>query len=200
MAARAGGAVTGWLLSGETGADDLSAGAARRLSDVADYREAVADVLAGLAGRRGDRLTSAEAERRLAARLSDPAFAMILSATPAGPEAAARRVLREIRTYRHCARSSAGNLTAMIRIALLAQIDVFWWGNLPAYQSDADVHDAADLLDLDGLRRDGMLAVPLPAAAHDAAGPGCPLSGTPGCAGPRLRRPRACGSPALGPS
>jgi len=157
MAARAGGAVTGWLLSGETGADDLSAGAARRLSDVADYREAVADVLAGLAGRRGDRLTSAEAERRLAARLSDPAFAMILSATPAGPEAAARRVLREIRTYRHCARSSAGNLTAMIRIALLAQIDVFWWGNLPAYQSDADVHDAADLLDLDGLRRDGML-------------------------------------------
>ena len=82
---------------------------------------------------------------------------MILSATPAGPEAAARRVLREIRTYRHCARSSAGNLTAMIRIALLAQIDVFWWGHLPAYQSDADVHDAADLLDLDGLRRDGML-------------------------------------------
>jgi hypothetical protein len=149
--------VTDWLLSGETGSEDLSPGAARRLGDVAAYREAVADVLAELTGSGGDCPSVAAAERILARRLSDPEFAVILSATPAGPEAAAQRVLREIRGYRRSTRSSARNLTAMIRIALLAQIDVFWWGNLPAYQSDADVHAATSLLDLDVLRRDGML-------------------------------------------
>ena len=149
--------VAGWLLSGETGADDLSAGAARRLSDVAAYREAVGDVLAELAGPGGDCPNAAAAERILTRRLSEPEFAMILSATPAGPDAAASRVLREIRGYRRSARSSARNLAAMIRIALLAQIDVLWWGNLPAYQADADVRSASNLLDLDVLRRDGML-------------------------------------------
>jgi Family of unknown function (DUF5715) len=149
--------VTGWLLSEETGADDLSAGAARTLSDIAAYREAVADVLAELAGRTGECTGMAAAERVLARRLSEPEFTMILSATPAGPEAAARRVLREVRTYRYSERSSAANLTAMIRIALLSQIDVLWWGNEPGYEYDWDVRAAPELLPLDPLRRDGLL-------------------------------------------
>jgi hypothetical protein len=148
--------VTGWLL-GDIRADGLSAGEIRRLSDLAAYREAVADVLAELAGPRGECPKKAAAERILTRRLSEPEFAMILSATPAGEDAAVRRVLREVRSYQYAARSSAQNLAAMIRIALLAQIDVLWWGHLPPYQSDADVRGSADLLDLDGLRRDGML-------------------------------------------
>lgn len=149
--------MTSWLLGGETGADDLSAGVARRSADVVAYREAVADVLAELAGPRGDDPTSAAAERILTRRLAEHEFAVILAATPAGPDAAMRRILREVRTYRHCVRSSAGNLTAMIRIALLAQIDMFWWGNLTAYESDEDVLGAPELLDLDALRRDNKL-------------------------------------------
>ncbi|HUA41703.1 MAG TPA: DUF5715 family protein [Streptosporangiaceae bacterium] len=149
--------MTGWLLKGEPTADDLSAGAARRLSDVAAYREAVADLLAELAGPRGEGPRAATAERVLTSRLSEPEFMMIFSATPSGPEAAARRVLREVRSYQQNVRSSAGNLTAMIRIALLSQIDLLWWGHLPAYQSDGDVRAATDLLDLDVLRRDGKL-------------------------------------------
>jgi hypothetical protein len=149
--------VTGWLLNGEPAVDDLSAGAARRQSDVAAYRDAVADLLAELAGPRGVCPKAVAAERILAKRLSEPEFMMIFSATPSGPEAAARRVLREVRSYRHSFRSSATNLTAMIRIALLTQIDVLWWGHVPAYQTDSDVRAAADLLDLDVLRRDGML-------------------------------------------
>ena len=148
--------MAGWLLS-DIRADGLSAGEIRRLSDLAVYREAVADVLAELAGPSGECPKAAAAERILTRRLSEPAFAMILSAIPAGEDAAARRVLREIRSYQQNERSSARNVAAMVRVALLSQIDVLWWGHLAAYESDDDVRDSADLLDLDGLRRDDML-------------------------------------------
>jgi hypothetical protein len=144
-------------LAGELRADGLSAGELRRLADLAAYREAVADLLAELAGPCDDRPKAAAAERILTRRLAEPEFAMVLSATPAGEDAAVRRVLREVRSYQQSALSSAGNLAAMIRIALLAQIDVLWWGHLPPYQADSDVRDSDELLDLDGLRRAGML-------------------------------------------
>ena len=145
-----------WLASWDTRAQGLQAGAMRRDSDVSAYRDAVADVLAELASH-GECPSVAAAERTLARRLGEPEFTSLFSAMPLGPEAAIRRVLREVRTYRHSARSSAGNLAAMIRIALLTQIDVLWWGHLPSYLSDSDVFTATDLLDLDALRRGDML-------------------------------------------
>jgi hypothetical protein len=148
--------VTNWVLSRETGADDLSPGAARRQSDVQAYREAVSDVYTELASL-GESPGTAMAERILARRLSEPEFAIVFSAMPSGPDAAIQRVVREIRIYRQSARSGAANLAGMIRIALLTQIDVLWWGHVPAYHSDADVLNAADLLDLDALKRDGLL-------------------------------------------
>jgi hypothetical protein len=148
--------VSNWVISRGTETEDLSPGDARCQSDVASYREAVGDMLTELASL-GDSPGLAMAERILARRLSEPEFAIVLAAMPSGPDAAIQRVLREIRIYTQCARSSAGNFGAMVRIALLAQIDVLWWGHLPAYQSDADVLDAPELLDLDPLRRDGML-------------------------------------------
>jgi hypothetical protein len=149
--------VTGWLLSAETAADDLSAGAARRLSDIAVYRQAVADVLAELAGRGRDPSVAA-AERVLDCRLREAEFAVVLSATPSGPEAAIQRMLRDVRSYRPRTPNSAGDLAAMVRITLLTQIDVLWWGHVPPYRSDWDVETAPDLLDLDVLRRDGKVA------------------------------------------
>jgi hypothetical protein len=149
--------VTGWVLSPDAGADDLSAGVARRLSDVALYREAVTDVLAELA-RRGRPLNVATAERVLAQRLPEPEFGMVLSATPSGPEAAIQRILRDVRSYRHSSQNSAGDLAAMIRIILLTQIDVLWWGHVPGYKIDSQVFGAPELLDLDVLRRDGRVA------------------------------------------
>lgn len=149
--------MTGWLLSPDTGADDLSAGVARRLSDVALYRAAVDNLLAEL-GRLGQPPAVAAAERVLARRLPDPEFAVVLSATPSGPEAAIMRILRDVRSYRHLSPNSAGDLTDMIRICLLTQIDVLWWGHMPGYRSDADVLGAPELLDLEILRRDGRVA------------------------------------------
>jgi Family of unknown function (DUF5715) len=148
--------VTNWVVSREAGADDLSPGAARRQSDVEAYRDAVTDVYTELASL-GESPGTAMAERILARRLTEAEFAIVFSAMPSGPEAATQRVLREIRIYTKSARSSAANLARMIRIALLSQVDVLWWGNVAPYHSDADVHNAPDLLDLDALRRDGLL-------------------------------------------
>jgi Family of unknown function (DUF5715) len=148
--------VTNWVVSREAGADDLSPGAARRQSDVEAYRAAVTDVYTELASL-GESPGTVMAERILARRLTEVEFAIVFSAMPSGPEAATQRVLREIRIYTKSARSSAANLARMIRIALLSQIDVLWWGNVAPYHSDADVHNAPDLLDLDALRRDGLL-------------------------------------------
>jgi hypothetical protein len=148
--------VTNWVINREAGTDDLSLGAARRQSDVEAYREAASDVYAELASL-GDSPGAAMAERILARRLREPVFAIVFSAMPSGPEAAIQRVLREIRIYQKSARSTAADLAKMIKIALLAQVDVLWWGNVAPYHSDADVQNAPELLDLDALRRDGML-------------------------------------------
>jgi len=148
--------VTGWLVNWETVAFDLAAGAARRQSDVAAYRKAVPDVVAEIA-RLGDSPSLVAAERILTRRLFEPEFAMVLSAMPGGPDVAFERVLHEVETYQHSARNSGGSLAATLRIALQSQIDVLWWGHLPAYETDAEVLAAKDLLDLDALRRDGML-------------------------------------------
>jgi hypothetical protein len=148
--------VTERQISGAVGARSLLAGEARRDADVAAYRAAVSGILAELAETRRY-VTVESAGRLLTRRLREPAFASVLAAVPHGPEAAVRGVLREIRSYRHSARNSAANLLTMTRIALLAQIDVMWWGHLPEYQTDAEVFAASELLQLDPLRRDGML-------------------------------------------
>lgn len=142
--------VATWLASSQTGANGLLPGVARLDSDLSAYRGAVADVVGEL-GADGPP-TVAAAERILARRLTEPEFAFILSATLPGPEAAMQRVLREVRTYRSNEHSSAGDLAAMIRLALLSQIDVLWWGHLPTYRDDADVLRSTELLDLDAMR------------------------------------------------
>ncbi|HYK70877.1 MAG TPA: DUF5715 family protein [Streptosporangiaceae bacterium] len=148
--------MTEWLVANQKRTDDLSAGAARRLSDVATYREAVADVLAELTAQER-RPSVAAAERLLSRRLTEPAFATVLSVTPSGAEAAIPRILRDVRGHRQLSQNSAGDLASMVRITLLTQIDVLWWGHVPAYKTDADVLADTDLLRLDSLRDGGMV-------------------------------------------
>jgi hypothetical protein len=148
--------VTERQISGALDARPLLAGEARRDADVAAYRAAVSGVLAELAEARRY-LTAESAGRLLTRRLLEPAFASVLAAVPHGPEAAIRSVLGEVRSYRRSARTSAASLLTMIRITLLAQIDVLWWGHLPEYQTDAEVFAASELLHLEPLRRDDML-------------------------------------------
>jgi hypothetical protein len=140
----------------DPGARALLAGEARRDADVAAYRDAVAALLHELV-RPSRYLTVETAERLLYRRLREPVFDCVLSAVPGGTEAAIRRVVTEVRSYRRTACNSADNLPAMIRIALLAQIDLLWWGHIREYRSDADVFTARELLHLEPLREDNML-------------------------------------------
>jgi hypothetical protein len=147
--------VTGWHTGRQAGADGLLAGQARRDADISAYRHAVADLHRELG--RCQPAGPEAAERVLIRRLAEPEFAIVLSAVPSGPDAAVGRVLTEVRAYRPSARSSAGDLAGLIRIALLAQIDFLWWAHVPAYQTDVQLLTAADLVDLEALRRDGQL-------------------------------------------
>jgi hypothetical protein len=148
--------VTNWVVSPEAGAHDLALGARRRQPDIGAYREAVSDVCAEL-DRLGESPCVATAEGILARRLTEPEFAMVFAAMPSGREAAIQHVLHEIRIYDRSARRAAVNLARMVQIALLAKVDDLWWGHEAPYHSDADVHNAPDLLDLDPLKREGLL-------------------------------------------
>jgi hypothetical protein len=91
-------------------------------------------------------------ERLLAKRLGQPEFAAVLSYLDGGVDGAADRFSHEIRGYEAGARSSASDLPTFIRILLLSQIDSAWWSGTVPFNSDTDVLDSTELLDLEPLR------------------------------------------------
>lgn len=82
-------------------------------------------------------------------RLDRPEFGSVFAAVPGGPEAVAGRVVDEIRGYRPNASGSAADLPGFVRICLLAQIDAVWWGTVAPYQTDLEVYDCPELVDVD---------------------------------------------------
>jgi hypothetical protein len=124
--------------------------------DLARYRDAVADLLLEIAGHTGPE-DLAKAEKVLTERLADAEFAAVLAASPEGRPAAVNRLLREVRHYQPQARNCAADLAAHIRIHLFALIDVMWWGSARAFVTDPDLLHAAELVDLEPLRRRGEL-------------------------------------------
>lgn len=144
--------------------------------DLPAYRDAVADLLLEMAGYTGPG-DLGKAEQVLTERIGDAEITAVLSATPEGSDAAAQRLLREVRHYQPNVRSSARDLPAHIRIHLFALIDIMWWGQTRAYVTDSELLSSAELVDLEPLRRDGRLlfqyrrqARGLPARAVRAAG------------------------------
>jgi len=148
--------VTEWQVKISTRSAPAAAGEARQDADVATYRDAVSGLLAELVGP-SRYLTVENAERLLSRRLRESVFAVVLSALPQGPDAAISRIINEVRSFQPTERSSAASLPRMIRIALLAQIDLLWWGHLPEYQTDAQVFASTQLLHLEPLREENML-------------------------------------------
>ncbi|MEQ4304579.1 hypothetical protein ABNF97_24910 [Plantactinospora sp. B6F1] len=129
---------------------------AASLSELVGYRAAVAELVAGVTGQAG-RDDLPRLERTLTDRITGPDFRAVLGVLPGGAAEAASRLVREIRDYRPNNRGGAGNLAGLVRIYLLSRIDVMWWGHLPGFPTDADLHDSAELVDLDALRRTGLL-------------------------------------------
>jgi len=141
--------VTTWLAAGQADAYQSD-------PDLTAYRAAVTELVASFE-RSGAADSPRVAARVLSGRLAAPDIAAVLAQTPSGCAGALERLLLEVRAYRPSPRSSATSLAALIRISLLAQIDVLWWGREPAYPTDADVLSSEDLLNLDALQQGGLL-------------------------------------------
>ena len=126
---------------------------------LASYREAVAELLFDVAAHFSPD-DPGKTEAILADRLDAAEFAPMLASSPGGPAAAIGELLAEVRHYQPSARkagSYTADLTAMIRVYLLARIDVMWWGKARPFATDAELAASADLVDLEVLRNDRML-------------------------------------------
>jgi hypothetical protein len=129
------------------------------VAGLASYREAVAEMLYDVAGHlRSDDLR--KTETILAERLDTPEITPMLAVTPGGAAAAIGELLAEVRNYQPSVRRSASyaaDLTAMIRVYLLARVDVMWWGKARPYATDTELAGSSELIDLEALRQSGML-------------------------------------------
>ncbi|MEU5722063.1 hypothetical protein [Micromonospora sp. NPDC047738] len=125
--------------------------------DLTAYRAAVAELLVEVAALADASSTNAR-QVLLDQRLREPAIAAVLNATPQGFVGARETLLLEMTRYQPNVRSSAHDLTALVRIYLLSRIDVMWWRDTPAFLTDSQVDTTTDLVDLEWLRRRGLLA------------------------------------------
>jgi hypothetical protein len=126
------------------------------LPSLGPYRAAVSELVTEIG-----QSTSSDgrcAEHILGRRLGEDALAAVLEAAPDGWDATVARLLFEVRNYEPSPRNATSTLASLVRISLLAQIDALWWGRTPSYQTDADLRNAEDLVDLDVLDDDGQLA------------------------------------------
>ncbi len=122
--------------------------------DLKCYRAAVSDLVAEV--RRCGPTDSGCAESIVAKHLDSEPFADVLSCGPEGRDGTIARMCFDVRNFEPGPHSSR-SVAALVRISLLAQIDLLWWGHSPAYLTDADVLDATELVDLDHLYRVGQL-------------------------------------------
>jgi hypothetical protein len=116
--------------------------------DVRTYREAVSDLVAGLPVAGLGRAGFADPAALVADRITAPEFEPVLAATPGGFTHAVSGILAELESFR------PGNLAELVRICLLAQVDAAWWGSVPGYQTDLDLVQADDLVDVDDCTAD----------------------------------------------
>jgi hypothetical protein len=120
--------------------------------DLKSYRAAILDLVAEITVHT-EPLNLNKAERVLIDRLEDPELNAVLASTPKGLAGTIRDLLFELRRYRPGNPSGPGDLTRLVRIFLTSQIDVMWWGFTRPFQTDADLVDSQDLVDLEALRR-----------------------------------------------
>ncbi|MFJ6194533.1 DUF5715 family protein [Micromonospora sp. NPDC092111] len=124
--------------------------------DLDAYRDAVAELLVEV-GALADAASTAARQVLLDQRLREPAIAAVLDATGQGLIGARETLLLEMARYQPNDRTSARDLTALVRIYLLSRIDVMWWRDAPTFRTDEQVHAHPDLVDLEWLRRRDLL-------------------------------------------
>ncbi len=129
--------------------------------DFGSYRAAVGELVAELA--QFGVCDNESAEHILSHRLGEGQFSDVLDATPGGKDQTITRLLFDVRNYepgQHAnstGRAGSDGLSALVRISMLAQIDVVWWGRKRGYLTDRELLVAPDLIDLDELSDEGQL-------------------------------------------
>jgi hypothetical protein len=122
--------------------------------DLRAFRAAVAELTAEIAQCPAD--DGRFAEHILTKRIDEWPFCDVLSGTPEGREATISKLLFDVRNYQPGPRSAV-SIAALVRISMLTQIDALWWGHYVGYETDDDVYDSMQLVDLDELAFAGEL-------------------------------------------
>jgi hypothetical protein len=124
--------------------------------DLDAYRAAVSDLTAEVDLKRGPGGES-DIAALLTTRMTEPAFRPVLESAPEGKDAAVAQLLSEVRRYRPNDRSSASDVSSLVRIYLLSQIDAMWWSGATTFETDQDVLGSTDLVSMETLRHRGLL-------------------------------------------
>ncbi|MEV0003527.1 DUF5715 family protein [Micromonospora sp. NPDC050980] len=124
--------------------------------DLAAYRSAVAELLVEV-GALADTPSTTARQVLLDQRLREPAIAAVLDATPQGLVGARETLLLELARHQPAAGASTPDLTALVRVHLLSRVDALWWRDTPTLLTDEQVRTSIDLVDLEWLRRRGLL-------------------------------------------
>ncbi|WP_147263042.1 hypothetical protein [Geodermatophilus sp. TF02-6] len=119
-------------------------------ADLAAYRRAVDDVLRDV--------RDGTVEAALPRAAGCPEVRAVLDRVPGGGQGALDRIAAQLSDFRPSARSNARTPATLLRIALLQQVDVVWWGSLTPFADDADVLGSPQLTSLPALDRRGLLA------------------------------------------
>ncbi|MHB1711315.1 MAG: DUF5715 family protein [Acidimicrobiales bacterium] len=124
--------------------------------DFSAYRSVVSDLAREVEAKTAPEVP-ADIEALLTARLDHPELQAVLAHSPDGQGAVVERLLEEVRAYQPNSRSSASDVSTLVRIYLLSQIDSIWWADATTFQSDDDVLQAAELVALESLQRRRLL-------------------------------------------
>ncbi|MEV4773733.1 hypothetical protein [Micromonospora humida] len=124
--------------------------------DLDAYRQAVAELLVEVGALAGTAGTAAR-QVLLDQRLREPAIADVLDATGQGVLGARETLLLELARHQPDRPAPGPDLTALVRIYLLSRIDLMWWRDTTALATDEQVDTHPDLIDLEWLRRRGLL-------------------------------------------
>jgi hypothetical protein len=124
--------------------------------DLDAYRAVVTGLTRELDARVGPG-ARADMEALLTEGVQHPGLHDVLASSPEGKDAVVATLLEEVRDYRPNHRSSASDVTTLVRIYLLSQIDSIWWADETSFASDDDVLQSPELVSLESLRRRGLL-------------------------------------------
>ncbi|PWW24060.1 hypothetical protein JD79_03238 [Geodermatophilus normandii] len=123
--------------------------------DLAGYRRAVDEVVRYLHGGAAPGPAAAPVLDRAA---GIPELRAVLDRVPGGADVALERIARQLAGFLPNPRSNAATPATLLRIGLLQQIDVAWWGSVTPFADDDAVRRSPQLTALAPLRRQRRLA------------------------------------------